>query len=116
MLDLESEEGTIQFYKNYVQQAIRGVRPNSLRRLLVLDRLLDYEYFEAQGSVYERWVNTDPPAMTKTKFIHALNVEGFYLLEDSASALLGESDLEFIFGISERTAQDYVKTIRMFYL
>ena len=113
MLDVDSEEGRHHFYVNLVSQAITGVRPNSLRRLLAVERIIAYETEEAHGPAYQRWQESSSP---NERFVDSLDTEGFYLLRESATDLVSEDDAEFLFGISKRTAQDYVKSLRMLYL
>lgn len=117
MLDLDSEEGRRQFYENIVRGSYEGIRPKSLRRLVILHELVAYEIEEFQGPAYSRFREVDTVSRTsRANFIAHMDVEMFYTLREAASQLLEEHELDYVFDVSGRTAQDYVKSLQMLYL
>lgn len=118
MLDLDTEEGRRQYRENMVRQAVHGIRPKALTRLLVLDQVVSYEAGMRQGDVWQEWLDSKRESVNANEynFIQDLDVDRFHELKDAASDLLSEEEAELLFEVSDRTAQDYVKALRMLHL
>ena len=110
------DDDTRRFYHNAGHMAVRGVRQATLKRLIVLDTVLQYDY-RTQGAVYERWSKRkrDPISDTQMNFMAGVTPDDFDALAESAREIEHESDVAFLTDVSERTAWDYLKALRHFY-
>lgn len=89
-----------------------GIRQQSLRRLIVLNALVELEHIE-QGPVYESWreragEHTPDDFMT---FLEDLRVVDYHALAERAPGYWG-SDLPADLTVSDRTAEDYLNALR----
>lgn len=115
---LETEEGTRRFYTGVVRKATEAVRPNSLRRLLAINQLAAYECDEYRGPAFERFLDQRESQVDSkgvTAFVRGMDTPMYYLLREPAEELLTDDEVSFLFDISERTARDYVTSLRSFY-
>jgi hypothetical protein len=107
------------FYTRVVRQSVESVRPNSLRRLLAVNHLIEWECAEYHGPAFERFLDQREPQIEDSgvrAFVLAMDSPTYYLLEEGAAELLSDDEVSFLFDISERTARDYVAALRNFYL
>ncbi len=116
-LDLETEEGRLTFYQNTLYQAIHGIRQKTLRRLLCMERLLVYELEENRGALYAAYMEDDTYRPSISNVLAWLNPDRLNLLRRSGQDLgLSDHELDYLFNISKRTAQDYLKALYMLHL
>lgn len=107
------------FYKRVVRQAVEGIRPNSLRRFAAVNAVIAYECEKRHGAAFERFLDQRPPQVDRNgvrAFVMSMDAPTYFLLRESAEELLNDAEVEFLFDISERTARDYVTTLKSFYL
>jgi len=91
----------------------QGIRPTSFVRLIYIHHLIQAEY-EDRGPVFAEWLEEKPDHVTVqlANFIRGITVEDYHRIAE-----LGEDyfNIEGDFlEISDRTAEDYLKTIRAF--
>lgn len=101
-------------------QRIEGIRQKSLRRLLVIDQLLKYE-FHQDGPVYQDWLDRkrEPINPSLANFIVSTRVDDLYSLEDTAREVFSdEKEAKYVvdlLDVSQRTMEDYQKAVKAWY-
>lgn len=92
----------------------RGIRQQSLRRLIVLNCLIELEHLQ-EGPVYESWrerAGDDTPGPGDFPFfLEDLRVTDYHTLVKRAHDYWGE-DLPVKLDVSDRTAEDYLRALR----
>lgn len=111
--DRDVAEDERRFYRNLGASSSRGIRQQTLKRVISLSVILQYDY-RTQGPAYQRWVSRkgEPDSETKADFVCALAPDDFDVLAESARGILPESDIAFLTEISDRTAWDYLRTLQ----
>lgn len=113
-IDLETSEEMI--YGNIARRDVQGIRSQSLRRLIVLDAVVRYEYQVYHGPAYQWWGDQDGPYRSMLNFVMALTATQYQRLEPAAREIFGEQDADWFLDVSERTARDYITALKHFYL
>jgi len=115
--DREVDSQTRRGIHNMTLSSVKGVRQKSLRRVIVLEAVARYDY-RSEGPVYRRWIEQKEENVSDSlmSLPDSTDPSDFDNLATSAGELFRESDVEFLTGISDRTAWDYLKTIRHFYV
>lgn len=111
------EEDTRRYSHNNASQSVAGVRQGSLRRVIVLDVVVGYDY-RTNGAAHQRWIDRKKENIHDSlmNFVSGLRPGDFDALAESAAELFDAHSVEFLTDVSERTAWDYLKTLRHFHL
>lgn len=105
------------FYRNLSTSLSRGIRQNTLKRVVALSTVIQYDY-RTRGLAYQQWIERKDESAPEQKedFVCALSPNDFDVLAESAREIFPESEVEFLTDVSDRTAWDYLKTLQYFIL
>jgi len=93
-------------------QNSQGIRQKSLRRLIGLSHLVQTEYHE-RGEVYQEWADRKKETVNTSlaNFTRELRVEDYHRLTEASADYFDET-APGLLEVSDRTAEDYLKTLR----
>jgi len=105
---------TKQYYVNAVMSSVSSIRRKSFRRLILLYFIIDYESYERKGNGWNKWVseknqNVSP---TPSNFVYALDVSIVREMKPSAEEFCTDSDVDFVYDVSDDTLKEYIWTIQ----
>jgi hypothetical protein len=113
----EVDDEERRFYRNLSTSLSRGIRQKTLKRVVALSTVIQYDY-RTGGPASQQWIERKDESAPEQKedFVCALGPDDFDILAESAREIFPESDVEFLTDVSDRTAWDYLKTLQYFIL
>lgn len=107
------DEFTRQFYVNSLMDSVDKIRRKSFRRLILLAHVIEYEAYEYHGEAWDAWVaqKDEHVSPTPSNFYAALDVQLVRKMRPSAADFCSEDDVEFLYGVSNETLREYIRTV-----
>lgn len=112
---LDASVDARKYYINAIMSDVDAVKRKSFRRLILVYYIIEFEGLERHGEGWQDWLDEKASSVnpSHSNFVRAMTVSRFKLMRPTAELLCSDTDVEFVYSMSDETLREYIHLVRV---